>query len=82
LRVIFIATIFLCAGGVAPASQADDYTAMVQRICRQCAAALTGMPPDMMFDRCMSERHCRVSSGATGYQCELPGPLTWHGGGY
>jgi hypothetical protein len=40
------------------------------------------MPADLMFNQCMSERHCRVSSGTSAYHCELPGPMTWHGGGY
>jgi len=77
--------LLLCAGGptLAQASrQAYDYTALVQQICEQYAAAVTGMPRDLMFKQCMSERHCWTPSGYTGYQCELPGPMTWHGGGY
>jgi hypothetical protein len=54
----------------------------MQQICRQYAAAQTGMPADLMFKQCMSERHCRVASGSSAYQCEMPGPMTWHGGGY
>jgi len=76
---------FLCDGQAAFAqtpSQADRYTVLVERICLQYAAAQTGMPPDLMFKQCMSERRCRVSAEPSGYQCELPGPMTWHGGGY
>jgi hypothetical protein len=62
--------------------QANDYTALVQQICEQYAAAVTGMPSDLMFKQCMSERHCSMSPGSAGYQCQLPGPMTWHGGGY
>jgi hypothetical protein len=82
---VFTAIIFLGTGAAALAqrpSQADDYSALMQQICRQYAAAQRGMPADLMFDQCMSERHCRASRGPSGYQCELPGPLTWHGGGY
>jgi len=77
--------IFLCTGVAALAqrpSQPYDYAALVQQICRQYAAAQTGMPADLMFNQCMFERHCRVSPGSSGYQCELPAPMTWHGGGY
>jgi hypothetical protein len=80
-----LAMIFLCASAAALAqrpSQPNDYTASMQQICRQYAAAQTGMPADLMFNQCMSERHCRVSSGSSAYQCALPGPMTWHGGGY
>ena len=59
-----------------------DRAAMTEAICRQYAAAQTGMPKGLMFNQCMSERHCWVSPGSTGYQCEAPGPMTWHGGGY
>jgi hypothetical protein len=55
---------------------------LVQQICRQYADAQIGMPANLMFDQCMSERHCRVPSGSSAYHCELPGPMTWHGGGY
>jgi hypothetical protein len=81
----FTAIIFLCTSAAALAqrpSQSYDYTALVQQICRQYAAAQIGMPADRMFNQCMSERHCRVSSASPAYHCELPGPMTWHGGGY
>jgi hypothetical protein len=70
------------AGGQPGSGVADDRAVAIEAICRQYAAAQTGMPADLMFAQCMSERHCRVSSGSPGYQCELPGPMTWHGGGY
>jgi len=85
LVAVLIVTVFLCTGAAALAqrpSQPYDYAASVQQICRQYAAEQTGMPADLMFNQCMFERHCRVSPGSAGYQCELPGPLTWHGGGY
>src|SRR5262249_48117335 len=81
---VFAAIILLwtsAAGRAQSPSETGNYTALIQQICRQYAAAQTGMPVDLMFSQCMSERHCRVS-GAAGYQCEVPGPMTWHGGGY
>jgi len=59
-----------------------ERTAVIEAICRQYAAAQTGMPADLMFRQCMTERHCRVSSGSPGYRCEAPQPMSWHGGGY
>ena len=80
---VFTVIVFLCTGTAAQrASQPYNYAASVEEICRQYAAAQTGMPVDLMFNQCMSERHCRVSPGSAGYQCEMPGPMTWHGGGY
>jgi hypothetical protein len=81
----FTAIIFLCTSAAALAqtpSQSSDYAALMQKICRQYADAQVGMQADLMFNQCMSERHCRVSSGSSAYRCELPGPMTWHGGGY
>ena len=81
----FTAITFLCTSAAAFAqrpSQPYDYTVLMQQICRQYANAQIGMPADPMFNQCMSERHCRVSSGSSAYHCELPGPMTWHGGGY
>ena len=46
------------------------------------AAAVDRMSPNLMFNQCMSERHCWVSPDPPGYQCEVPGPLKRHGGGY
>jgi hypothetical protein len=82
---VFTVIVFLCTGPAAFAqrpSQSDGYAASIEQICRQYAAAQTGMPADLMFKQCMFERHCRVSAGSAGYQCERPGPLEWHGGGY
>jgi hypothetical protein len=59
-----------------------SYTDMTLELCRQYAAAVSGMPANLAFDQCMTERHCRVSAGSTLYQCETPGPMSWHGGGY
>jgi hypothetical protein len=39
------------------------------------------MPAATMFTQCMSERHCRIPLGSAGYQYEMPGPMSWHGGG-
>ena len=58
------------------------YDGAIEALCRGYAAAQQGMPADLMFSQCMSERHCRVSAEAPGYRCEPPGPMTWHGGGY
>jgi hypothetical protein len=79
------AIIFLCSSAAAFAqkpNQSFDYTASMQQICRQYADAQIGMSADLMFNQCMSERHCRIAPGSSAYQCELPGPMTWHGGGY
>jgi hypothetical protein len=70
------------ASGQTRPDVAYDRAAMIEAICRQYATLQTGMPTDLMFNQCMSERHCRVSPGSPGYQCEVPGPLEWHGGGY
>ena len=64
------------------AAAAEDRAAVIGAICRRYAEAVSGMPADLMFRQCMSERHCWVSPGWRNYQCEAPGPLTWHGGGY
>jgi len=61
------------------AGDADNYTAVIEGVCREYAAAQTAMPTELMFKQCMSERHCRTSPS---YRCEPPGPMTWHGGGY
>jgi hypothetical protein len=76
---------FLCTSAAALAqtpSRSSNYAALMQEICRQYADAQVGMPADLMFNQCMSERHCQVSPGSSAYRCELPGPMTWHGGGY
>jgi hypothetical protein len=56
------------------------YTQGIETLCRQYAAAVSGMPTDQMFDLCMAERHCRRVSNSYGYRCEMPEPLNWHGG--
>jgi len=85
-REVAVALLWLVAGaaasGQADPGVASNRAAAIQAICRQYAAAQTGMPPDLMFNECMSGRHCWVSPGSAGYQCEAPGPMTWHGGGY
>lgn len=63
-------------------SIAYDRAAVIVAICRQYATTQRGMPVDLMFDQCMSERHCRVSPDPPGFHCEPPGVLQWHGGGY
>ena len=68
-------------GQTGPGS-ADSYTAVIAGICREYAAAITGMPPNVSFDQCMAERHCRIVPGSATYQCEPPQPMSWHGGGY
>jgi len=80
-RFIYTAIVVLmCSCGAVLAqspSQSDDYTAVMEQICRQYANATeqTGMPADLMFQQCMAERHCRISSGSVGYHCEPPGPM-------
>jgi hypothetical protein len=63
---------------------ADTYTATVQELCRQYAAAAVpaGMSSEFMFTQCMLQRHCGVPLDSSGYQCEPPGPTSWHGGGF
>ena len=63
-----------------------DYAAVVRGICRQYAAAQTGLPYDTMYAQCMFARGIRVpgftpSPDSPGYQGELPGAAT-HNGGY
>jgi hypothetical protein len=85
LGIRFTAIVFLWTSAAALAqrpSQPYDYSGLIEQICRQYAGAQIGMPADLMFNQCMSERHCRVSFGSSAYHCELPGPMTWHGGGY
>jgi hypothetical protein len=75
----------LLVTGAAASGQAEsesDYAAMIEALCRQYAAALVAVPADPAFSQCMVERHCRPSSAAPGYRCELPQPMSWHGGGY
>ena len=61
---------------------AYNYTAMIEEICQQYAKAPSQLPSSQMFGLCMSERRCHLISGSSHYQCEAPGPYTWHGGGY
>lgn len=78
------ASIWLVAG-IAARGQTQagaGYDSVIEAICRGYAAAQRGMPADLAFNQCMSERHCRASAEAPGYRCEPPGPMTWHGGGY
>jgi hypothetical protein len=70
------------ASGQTDTDAAYDGAAATEALCRQYAAAQTGMPADLMFSQCMAERHCRPFPRAPGYRCELPGPMSWHGGGY
>ena len=55
----------------------SDYTTMTEAICRQYATAVaqSGMPADLMFNQCMTERHCQLAAGSQRYQCEMPGPM-------
>ena len=58
------------------------YTQGIETLCQQYAAAVSGMPASAMFKLCMNERHCWPVSSPARYQCELPQPMSWHGGGY
>jgi hypothetical protein len=81
LRVAAAASIWLITGAGA-SGQTSAYTASVEALCQQYAAAQAGMPVDAMFRQCMIERHCESSTDPSGYRCEPPGPMTWHGGGF
>jgi hypothetical protein len=81
IALIWLVTCSAASGQTGP-DDADSYTAMIEGICRQYAAAVTGMPPGRMFAQCMAERHCWILSGSASYQCEPPQPMSWHGGGY
>ena len=72
--LIWLVTCSAANGQTGPGG-ADSYTLMIGAICRQYAAAVTGMPPDLMFAQCMAERHCRISRGSASYYCEPPGPM-------
>jgi hypothetical protein len=65
--------------------QPYDYSAVVQQICRQYAAAQHGLPYDTMYAQCMYARGYRVpgfspSPSSPGYQGELLGPAAHNGG--
>ena len=72
--LISLVTCGAASGQTGPGG-ADSYTLMIEAICRQYAAAVTGMPPNLMFAQCMAERHCRISPGSASYHCEPPGPM-------
>jgi hypothetical protein len=55
---------------------------MIEGICQQYAEAPSELPASQLFGQCVAERRCHVIAGASSYQCEQPGPYTWHGGGY
>jgi hypothetical protein len=81
---VWAAVILLVTGRIASGQTGQDvaYSAMIETLCRQYAAALVGVAADPAFNQCMVERHCRVSAGPSGYRCEPPQPMSWHGGGY
>ena len=82
--VLTAAALLLATGAGAGAQTGSEpaYTAMIEGLCRSYAGAQVGQPPALAFTQCMALRHCRVTAGAPGYFCEMPGPLAWHGGGY
>ena len=85
MRLILWAALILLLAGTAVSGQTEPEIAdpaAIETLCRQYAAAQVGMPADLAFNQCMLARHCRVSTGSRQYRCELPGPMTWHGGGY
>jgi hypothetical protein len=81
-----LAALALAAAGIAAADaqseSAFQYTQTVEAVCRSYAGAQVGQPPELAFSQCMMSRHCQEAPGASGYECEPPGPLQWHGGGY
>lgn len=86
--LVVAATISVCIAVAAFAQepkQPYDYSAVVQQICRQYAAAQHGLPYDTMYAQCMYARGYRVpgfspSPDSPGYQGELPGPTAHNGG--
>jgi len=74
-RLSAAALIWLVTCSAAGGADSYSYTLMIEAICRQYAAAVTGMPPDRMFAQCMAERDCRISPGSASYHCEPPGPM-------
>ena len=72
--LISLVTCGAASGQTGPGG-ADSYSLMIEAICRQYAAAVTGMPPDLMFAQCMAERHCQISPGSASYHCEPSGPM-------
>lgn len=83
-RAVLAGPIWLLASAAASpqTGSAVNYTAMIEGICQQYAEAPSQLPPSQLFEECMSERQCHLTSGSPRYQCEKPGPYTWHGGGY
>jgi hypothetical protein len=65
------------ASGETGRDATSDYTTMIEAICRQYATAIaqSGIPANLMFNQCMTERHCQVSAGSPRYYCEMPGPM-------
>jgi hypothetical protein len=83
-KSIFAAVSIWLAGGAVATAQIgsiDAFTATIGAVCRGYAAAQSGMPAAVAFDRCMIERHCRRAASASGYQCPPPTPVAGHGGG-
>jgi hypothetical protein len=72
--LVWLVTCGAASGQTSPGG-ANSYTLMIEAICRQYAAAVTGMPPDRMFAQCMAERECRIAPGSASYHCEPPGPM-------
>jgi hypothetical protein len=77
IMAAFIGLAVGAASGETGRDAASDYTAMTETICRQYATAIaqSGMPANLMFNQCMTERHCQVSAGSSRYHCEMPGPM-------
>jgi hypothetical protein len=85
LRFAFYAASLLLvtsAGASAQESSELAYSRQIEALCRQYAAAISEVPAVAAFAQCMSERHCRPISDSVRYRCDIPGPLSWHGGGY
>jgi hypothetical protein len=82
--VIWAVGLWLASGAVAAAQTGSvaAFTATVEAVCRGYAAAQTGTPFNAAIGRCMAERHCQPSPGASGYRCPLPAPVAGHGGGF
>jgi hypothetical protein len=82
---VLAAVVLLPIGITAAEAQSENitqYTQTVEALCRNYAGTQVGQAPELAFSQCMASRHCQAAASASGYECEPPGPLQWHGGGY
>jgi hypothetical protein len=77
-----LALLLTCTAANGQTGSMASYTAMIVELCQQYASEVVGFPANAAFNQCMLQRHCWRAPNSSGYQCEEPGPMTWHGGGY